>query len=315
LRSFAAITARKDGIFLFSASTIFAEATRSELMGKLYRIIIVLLWEFLVTAAGAAHASQTAGSIPLGTFRALQPTLQVFVAGHRATFLLDTGGGVTIISPALANAVGCEPWGDVVGLRMTGQRIDLPHCDNVSIALGGVPYRIPSAVVFDIMSMAGKDPPALDGSVALDVFADKAITIQEAESRLIVETDASLASRARRAIEVPIRLVREAEGVALSVVVGVPTSKGLAWMELDTGNDDPVIVVSKYIAPLLGMDPAIHSPQQIKVALASGITLKGGAKVVEGLVMDGNIGIQFLKAWNITLDLKHGRAWFAPVRP
>jgi Aspartyl protease len=284
-------------------------------MVKLHDIVIALLCEFLVTVPHAAHASHTAASIPLGTFRGMQPTLQVLVAGRQETFLFDTGGGVTIISPTLAKAVGCEPWGNVVGLRMTGQRIDLPHCDNVSITLGEVPYRVPTAAVFDIMSMAGKDPPTLDGSVALDVFADKAITIDEAESRLIVETDASLAARTRRAIEVPIRLVREAEGVALSVVVGVPTSKGLAWMELDTGNDDPLIVVSKYIAPLLGVDPAIHSPQQINAVLASGITLKGGAKVVAGLVMDGNIGIRFLKAWNITLDLKHGRAWFAPVKP
>jgi hypothetical protein len=284
-------------------------------MKKLHKFITLLLFEFLLATPDAAHASQTADSIPLGAFRGMQPTLEVVTAGHQGTFLLDTGGGITIISPTLAKAVGCEPWGNVVGLRMTGQRIDLPRCDNVSIVLGGVPYRVPTAVAFDIMSLAGKDAPTLDGSVALDVFADKAITIEEAEGRLIIETTASLAARARRAIEVPIRLVREAEGVALSVVVGVPTSKGLVWMELDTGNDDPVIVVSKYIAPLLGVDPAIHSAQQIKAALAPGITLKGGAKVVDGLVMDGNIGVRFLKAWNITLDLKHGRAWFAPVKP
>jgi hypothetical protein len=245
----------------------------------------------------------------------MQPTLTVTVAGHEETFLLDTGGGVTIISPTVAKSVGCEPWGNVVGLRMTGQRVDLPHCDNISIALGQTTYRVPAAVVFDIMSIAGKDAPPLEGSIALDVFADKAITIEQAETRLIVESDASLAMRTRHAIEVPIRLVREAEGLALSVVAGVPTSKGLAWMELDTGNDDPVIVVSRYIAPLLGVDPAGHSPQQIQVALAPGIELKGGARIVDGLVMDGNIGVQFLRAWNITLDLKHGRAWFAPVIP
>ncbi|MGC1967708.1 MAG: aspartyl protease family protein [Candidatus Acidiferrales bacterium] len=243
----------------------------------------------------------------------MQPTLKVTVAGHEGTFLLDTGGGVTIITPTLAKSVGCEPWGNVVGWRMTGQRVDLPHCDNISIDLGGTTYRVPTAVVFDIMSIAGKDAPPLDGSLALDIFADKAITIEQAKNHLIVETEASLAARTRHAIEVPIRLVREAEGVALSVVVGVPTSKGLAWMELDTGNDDPVIVVSKFIAPLLGGYPASHSSRQIKVALAPGIVLEGSARIIDDLVMDGNIGIPFLRAWNITLDLKHGRAWFAPV--
>ena len=282
-------------------------------VAKLRELRVALLCEFLVTAAYAASAAKTGVSIPLGTFRGVQPTLNASVAGHERTFLLDTGGGVTIISPTLAQAVGCEPWGNVVGLRMTGQRIDLPHCGNISIALGEATYRVPAAVVFDIMSIAGKDPPPLDGSLALDVFADKVITIEAAKHHLIVESAASLAARARQAIEVPIRLVREAEGLALSVVVGVPTSKGLAWMELDTGNDDSMIVVSKYIAPLLGVDLAGHSPQHIKVALAPGLVLEGGAKVVNDLVMDGNIGMPFLKAWNITLDLKHGRAWFAPV--
>jgi hypothetical protein len=258
----------------------------------------------------AAHATETSGSIPLGKFRGMQPTIRATVAGHEGTFLFDTGGGVTIISPSLAKSVNCDPWGNVVGLRMTGQRLDLPHCDNVAIALGETTYRVPAAVVFDIMSMAGKNAPALDGSLALDIFADKAITIEQAKNRLIVESEASLATRTRHATEVPVRLVREAEGLALSVVVGVPTSKGMAWMELDTGNDDSVVVLSKYIAPLLGVDPASHSPQRIDVALAPGISLKGNAKVVDGLVMDGNIGIQFIEAWNITLDLKHGRAWF-----
>jgi hypothetical protein len=274
-----------------------------------------ILCGLFMTASIAAHAKDTGGSVTLGTFRGMQPTLEATVAGHKGTFLFDTGGGITIISPTLAKSVGCEPWGDVVGLRMTGQRIDLPHCDNIPLTLGEMTYRIPAAAVFDIMSIAGKDAPTLDGSLALDIFADQAITIEQAESRLIVESRASLVARTRHATEVPIRLVREAEGLALSVVIGVPTSKGTAWMELDTGNDDPVVVVSKYIAPLLGVDPASHSPHPIEVALGPGIVLKGDAKTVEGLVMDGNIGIKFLRAWNITLDLKHGRAWFAPVKP
>jgi hypothetical protein len=116
----------------------------SEPVGKLREIMIALLCEVFVTAASAAHAAKVGASLPLGTFRGLQPTLNVNVAGHERTFLLDSGGGVTIISPTLAKSVGCEPWGNVVGLRMTGQRIDLPHCDNISIALGKATYHIPA---------------------------------------------------------------------------------------------------------------------------------------------------------------------------
>ena len=165
------------------------------------------------------------------------------------------------------------------------------------------------------MSIAGKDAPPLDGSLALDIFADKAITIEQAKhDHLIVETEASLAARTRHAIEVPIRLVREAEGVALSVVVGVPTSKGLAWMEaLDTGNDDPVIVVSKYIAPLLGVYPASDSSDRLRSRWRLASYSRAAPELSMTLSWTAISGIPFLRAWNIALDLKHGRAWFAPV--
>jgi Aspartyl protease len=280
-------------------------------MRKLPESVLVLLGGLMWVAPYSAHAVGAGGSIPLGTFRGMQPTLAASVAGHEGTFLFDTGGGVTILSPAMAKSAGCEPWGNVTGFRMTGQRLDLPRCDNISITLGKATYLAPTAVVFDIMSIAGKNPPPLDGSVALDVFVGKTITIEPAQHSLIVETKASLARRAAHATAVPIRLVRDAQGVALSVVVGVPTAKGLAWMELDTGNDDAAIVVSKSVASVLGVDPTAHSPQSIKMALAPGIVLAGGVKVVDDLIMDGNIGMPFLKAWNITLDLKRGRAWFA----
>jgi hypothetical protein len=85
---------------------------------------------------------------------------------------------------------------------MTGRRIDLPHCDRISIALGQTQYRVPTAVVFDIMSIAGKNAFPLHGSLALDIFADNAITIEQTANRLIVESAASLAVRTRHAIEV-----------------------------------------------------------------------------------------------------------------
>ena len=126
--------------------------------------VSAILCGLSMTASIAAHAKDTGGSVTLGTFRGMQPTLEATVAGHKGTFLFDTGGGITIISPTLAKSVGCEPWGDVVGLRMTGQRIDLPHCDNIPLTLGEMTYRIPAAAVFDIMSIEGKGAPTSAGS-------------------------------------------------------------------------------------------------------------------------------------------------------
>jgi hypothetical protein len=253
--------------------------------------------------------------VPLGTFMGIIPTVDTIVWGNASSFLLDTGGGVTTISPRLAKAMGCTPWGDIVGFRMRGDRLDMPHCDHVDIAIGKSTFTAPQAAVFDINSLAPKDAPQIDGVVALDLFADQAITIEPAANRLTIETPASLKARTRHLFDVPIRLVRDAQGVALTVDLGIPTPKGLVWMEMDTGNDDPNIPVSKAAAVALGLDPDIAAPQPLHVELAPGIVIDGNAHVVDKLIMDGNIGLKHLKAWAITFDLKHGKAWLAPAKP
>lgn len=262
-----------------------------------------------------ASAASQPDVVPLGLFLGSAPTVDAVVWGREGMFLFDTGGGITAISPALAKAMGCEPWGNITGFRMRGDRLDLPRCDKVDVEIGKATYTAPTAAVFDIMTLVPKGSPQVDGAVGLDIFAGQAITIEASSNHLIVETPASLRARTRHLFDQQIRIVRDAQGVALTVDLGVPTEKGVVWMEMDTGNDDPAIVLSKSTAPLLGVDPANPAPQPIHVELAPGIVLQGNAHVVDNLIMDGNIGVKFLKAWNITLDLKHGKAWLAPAGP
>ncbi|MGA9795169.1 MAG: aspartyl protease family protein [Rhizomicrobium sp.] len=269
----------------------------------------------LILGAMTAQANAAPQVVPLGTFLGTIPTVGTVVSGNAGTFLLDTGGGVTTISPRLAKAMGCTPWGDIVGFRMRGDRLDMPHCDHVDIAIGKRTFTAPQAAVFDINSLAPKDAPQIDGVVALDLFADQAITIEPAANRLTIETPASLKARTRHLFDLPIRIVRDAQGVALTVDLGVPTAKGIVWMEMDTGNDDTNIPVSKAAATALGLDPDITTPQPIHVQLAPGIVIDGKAHVVDKLIMDGSIPLKFLKAWAITFDLKHGKAWLAPAKP
>jgi hypothetical protein len=269
----------------------------------------------VMTVAVGASAAPKPETVPLGTFMGMMPTVDTIVWGNESNFLLDTGGGVTTISPRLAKAMGCTPWGDLVGFRMRGDRLDMQHCDKVDVAVGKQTFNAPQAAVFDINSLAPKDAPPIEGVVALDLFADQAITIEPSASRLTIETPASLKARTKHLFDQPIRIVRDAQGVALTVDLGVPTDKGMLWMEMDTGNDDNAIPISKAAASALGLDPEITTPQPIHVELAPGIVIDGKAHVVDKLIMDGNIPLQYLKAWAITFDLKHGKAWLAAVKP
>jgi hypothetical protein len=278
------------------------------------------VWLFGVLAlAGGARAAAPDAVLPLEPYQDRQFALRAALHGHPGLFLFDTGEGMTMITPALAAAIGCVPWGNITALRMLGERLDTPRCDNVRFAMPGGPFTAEEAIIYDLGIIAGKDAPALQGAIGLDVFAGRIITIELAQHRLIVENAASLAARVRHATAVPVRIVRASDGASLEVFLGVATPRGTAWMELDTGNAGPTIFVSRAMAPLLGLDDANTAPKDAKRQPATlnfgpGIRFSGLARVFPGMVEDGNIGVQFLRNWDLTVDLAHARAWMAPVK-
>lgn len=251
-------------------------------------------------------------TIPLTLFMGKIPAFHAKVNGHDGFFLFDTGGGISVLSPEFARYSGCAPWGQVTGFRMTGERMDFQRCDHVTFEVAGAHPKTPTAGVFDIMALAPKTAPHLDGSLALDIFAGQVLTLDVSGRTLTIETPESLQIRIRDAREVPARLVREAEGLALSVSAGVPTPKGMAWMEMDSGNDGS-FEIANHIAPLFKLKPDDRDPQPVSFRLGGGIPAKGTA-VTGNLIMDGNIGEQFFPAWAVTFDLKDGRMWVSPTR-
>lgn len=231
--------------------------------------------------------------------------------GHEGLFLFDTGEGLSTITPAFAQEIGCKPWGQITGFRMSGERLDFARCDDVQFRVGRYGLSSRTTGVFDIMSLLPDSSTVLAGSLGLDVFDGKRITIEPVGGRIIVESPASFRSRIRGAKRIISRVVRDAEGAALAVDVAVPTSSGTAWMELDTGNGG-TLVIGKHIAPLLRLNPNSSKPQPSNFKLAGGITVTGQARVRD-LIMDGNIGQRFWRNWNTTIDLKTGGVWISPA--
>lgn len=284
---------------------------------------VIALGLGLVMAAGAVEGSsqkihdkhaQTASDAPI-VFR-LEPYAGTTLAlrgemnGHSGLFLFDTGGGVSVIDSAFEKTIRCEPWGRITGFRMTGERLDMPKCDHVLFVTSGVDFLRRTVGVLDLSALLPPNAPHLDGSVGLDMFTGSKITFNQAEHVLIVENQKSFSERTLRAHEVPMMIVRDAGGFALTVKIGVPTSKGLAWMELDSGNEGPV-AIADYIAPLLKTDSDSTSTSLKRFNVASGIPVDGPIKT-ENLIMDGNLGTSFLQKWIVSLDLSEGRAWLSP---
>jgi hypothetical protein len=281
----------------------------------------LLPWLVLLLALQPVGASRAlpapaqaveAGAEPVATLR-LEPYRRgvavrvVAPDGTPGLFTLDTAGGHSVVSPEFAAAGGCQPWGHLGGYNMVGTRLDMQRCDGFRFEADGVALVVPAAGVMQVAELIAKDAPPIAGLLALDAFAGRTITLDFAGGKLYVESPASAARRIAGARELPVRLSREAQGLALAVNLEVPTSKGVVRFELDSGNGG-TLLVSKEYASLFGLDPAAEGPQRARIALAPGIVAEGLA-FTPAMNIDGNLGMPFLKDWVVTLDLAAGRLW------
>jgi hypothetical protein len=281
---------------------------------KLARLVpeflILAFFTLFLTSLRAAEAPLV---VSLESYGGSQKIIHAKINGREGTFLFDSGGGVTNVTPEFAENISRKPWGKIVGFRMTGQRLDMARCDDVILEIAGMREHLPIIGVFDLMSLLPPGAPKLDGVIGLDAFANKSISIDLANSRIFIETPESLAARINGATEEPVRVVRDAEGLALTLDAAVKTANGTAWMELDTGSDGD-IVVADWLATEFGLDPGKKDAQPIKFQLANGLKGKGRGRARD-LIMDGNLGSPVLRNWIVTFDLPHGRAWFSPTQP
>jgi hypothetical protein len=279
---------------------------------KLARLDVLIL-AFFVLFLTSLRAAETPPVVPLESYGESQKIIHAKINGREGTFLFDSGGGITNVTPKFAEEIGRKPWGKIVGFRMTGQRVDMARCDDVTLEIAGMRVHLPIIGIFDLMSLLPPGASKLDGMIGLDAFANKSISIDLANQRIVIETPESLAARINGVTEEPVRLVRDGEGLALTVDAAVKTANGTAWMELDTGNDGGM-VVADWLADEFGLDPKKKDAQPIKFQLANGLKGEGRGRARD-LIMDGNLGSPILRNWIVTFDLPHGRAWFSPTQP
>lgn len=278
------------------------------------------LVSFLVGAVACATSISAQSVAPIAVLKLEPyqdnpdfPTVHASVNGHDGTFAFDSGEGVSMITPEFARTIGCKPWGQSTGFQMNGGRIDGMRCDEITFAASAQRFSVPSVIVFDFTKFFKPGQPRLDGSLGFDLFAGRAITLEFVGRAIVIESAASLAARIAKGTAVPIRIVRDAEGLALTVDIGVPTPDGMAWMELDSGGGNSIII-GKHIAALFKLDPESTAMQRVSLSVGGKIPLEAPARVMDHMIMDGNVNLPFLKKWNVTLDFARGLAWVAPAR-
>jgi hypothetical protein len=272
---------------------------------------------FVITVAGCAqvnHVPATTRSadhpatIQLSTWAGLLRSMSVTVAGVAHPFVFDTGGGETTISPELASAIGCKPYGRAVGFRMSGEQVAFEYCDDVVLRLGECSIAHDRVGVFDLKSILPRGAPPADGVVSLRSFRAQPVTIDLASGMVTMETASSLVARTARMRPLMIRVATGPTGAETTVYIAARVNGQRVWFLLDSGNGDPALV-SAYVARMAGLQSG-KGKMLIDFDGLGSLELPVGMR---NMIYDGVLGAGFIQDWIFTLDLKSARAWAAPA--
>ena len=99
-----------------------------------------------LAALAAPSVGMARDVVPLSASSAGIETIKATVDGKEGTYLFDSGIGTSGVTPAVAAAIGCKPWGKITGFRATGERVDLPRCNRSTVESSFCAATVPSQV-------------------------------------------------------------------------------------------------------------------------------------------------------------------------
>jgi hypothetical protein len=249
--------------------------------------------------------------VPLRPFLSNLRTVQVRTpAGDTLSFLLDTGGGFSLITPTVARSLGCEPFGRATGYRMSGERVDAELCADVTLSLGGVPVTHPTVAVLDLMALLPAGLPELHGLISLKSLEGMTVTLDLPGEVLTLESPASAASRTRSMRPLRTRVATGEGGGALTLFVAADAPRTPLWLLLDSGNLVGTILSPQAMRRLgrVVPDSLPSGPHAVPLRI-TGLPGEEHAATVMDLIHDGALGAVFFRRRLVTMDLATGRVW------
>jgi len=248
---------------------------------------------------GSAHAPNRTIVIDLHSyFRGLK-TARVNISGVDYTFLLDTAGGRTLLSPELAQRIGCIPHGRDVGYRMTGESVVFKNCAYLNASVSGLRLSMSPVGVFELNSLLPSELPRLDGVLALDAFRGQVITLDWARNLLSVHSSAD-GERALATDGIAVRIATGENGSQLSVLTPVRAGTRPLWFLLDSGN-----IRGTLVARQLALEGSIEINQDGTALLVVGSRTSQRLSVIsDDINYDGVLGTEYLQTNVVSIDLR-----------
>lgn len=274
--------------------------------GEYFRVVV-----FLLLALGVIEGIHAQTPVPLRRYGGNLKTVDVSIQNRSFTFLFDTGGSETIISPEIAQFLNRKVYGRNGGFRMNGEMIKFQRCDNVNLKIGGLLLYFSQVGVLDIMSILPKDFPKLDGIISLQSFSQKKLTIDLRNNQLVVETEKSFARRKNGMTQVAATFSNGLQGGEVNLFLYMPINGRVYRFLFDTGNVDKTRL-SPSTATELGFQYETVPKQCVsigKIKLPVGHKLMETQACVEDIIYDGALDFGFISQSVYTIDLLNKKVW------
>lgn len=237
------------------------------------------------------------------------PTVTINVRGKNYTFFFDSGAAVTSISPSIAKAIGCEPYGQLTGYDAGGGVHKMTRCDDIEMNVGGFLTKI-DVTVSDPMIYFPPGSPQIDGIISLQTFEDQIITMDLIGNNLFIETDKSFKKRIADMKPLRSRLSRELGGYGVDIFLAVNSPKGKVWMLLDTGNTNRLLLAphaQNQLGIVLDKSPD-KTPKSVSLDLLGFGTIEAMGRERE-MIYDGILNYDTILKMLLTIDLRSGNVW------
>lgn len=254
--------------------------------------------------------SQAQNTIQLKEYFKDLKQVDVTIEGQTYTFLFDTGGGETFISPEVAQKIGRQPYGSAAAFRMNGDMFRYQKLDSLEIRIDKVPFFHATVGVWDLMSILPEELPKVDGVISLKSFQDRIVTFDLAASRLLIETPAALRKQQGRLTLLPSRFANGLDGRELNLFLGVPHRGRSYWFLFDTGNISELLL-SHQTASGWGLqsDTTVHRTALNPIAIQLGRRKLVSRAAAENIIYDGVLNYEMIRRTKITVNFPARQVW------
>jgi hypothetical protein len=249
--------------------------------------------------------------------------MPVVVGDAPFRFLFDTGIGVNVVSPGLAEELGLAQVGEsFAGRRMSGQRVDVPLVYLPPLRVDGQVLRDQVAGVVDLDDHEGPTP-RFSGILGLTAFATTPVTVDAAAETITLGDPGPVAQW------VPLDIRTDGPSTDPFAEPALPGGRTIA-VELDCGSDCLIldagwldrgeVEVSGSLETSAGTDETGHDWVRRRGRLQGAVhfaaapeTLQADPPVIfQDIIHDGLIGSDHLDRFRYTVDVTGARLGLSP---